>query len=355
MKIFIFLSAFATAFACTDFIVEANDGGLINGRTLEFAQELNSKLNVFPRGMHMQSKAPGNQSGISWRSKYGFLGVTALGVDLAMDGMNEKGLSFGYLWLPGYTKYPQIRGGSNILDFVDLGMWILGNFATVAEVKQAIAGLQIWGHPVKGLGEAPVHVTVHDSQGKSIVIEFTYGQMFVYDNPLGVLTNSPPFPWQLMNIQNYLSLNPENPEPTTFRGLKLSPPGEGSGMFGLPGDWTPPSRFVKIATLLRFVQPAKTTAEACNLTEHLLNTVDIPFGAVGEKGGAYDYTQWICMKDLKNRVFFFRSYRDLNMKMVDLKKINFDRVETKSLPMDMEEGYIDVTHQLMGRITVSKD
>ena len=168
--------------------------------------------------------------------------------------------------------------------------------------------------------------------------------MQIYDNPISVLTNSPPFDWQMSNLQNYLNLKPENPDPILFRGVPIGPPGQGSGFLGMPGDWSPPSRFVKIATYLRFAKQTASCMEAVNLAEHLLNTVDIPLGEVRDPGKETgDYTQWIVIKDLTQKVFYFRSYSDLVLKSVDMKKLNFDQKISHHIPIDVKKGYLDVT------------
>lgn len=354
------LSVFCASlvFGCTDFVVQSTDGAYVNGRSLEFGLELQSKIKVFPRKQRMVSQAPGQKSGLTWVSKYGYLGVMPLGMNFSFDGMNEAGLSFGYLWLPGVTQYPTVAPQElkSALDFIDFGAWALGNFATVAEVKEALKSVRIWGHVVPPLGVPPVHAAIHDAQGNSIVVEFIGGVMKVYDNPISVLTNSPPFDWHLANLPNYLNISPENPNPVEFRGVTLAPTGQGTGFLGIPGDWSPPSRFVKTVSLLRFAKEAANSAEAVILAEHLLNAVDIPLGDVRDPGkDTGDYTQWIVIKDMTKKVFYFRSYNDLVLKMVDMKKLNFDRESKNTLPVDMKKGYADVTDTLKGvEVTVSR-
>ncbi|PIS02574.1 MAG: hypothetical protein COT85_04630 [Chlamydiae bacterium CG10_big_fil_rev_8_21_14_0_10_42_34] len=357
---FIFLFLFSVAFACTDFMVQSKDGTWVNGRSLEFAMDLKSTLKVYPRGKRVVSQTPERGKGTEWVSKYGYVGVNALKMDFSFDGMNEMGLSFGYLWLPGVTEYPSVKSDemSKALDFVDFGSWLLGNFSTVAEVKEALKGVVVWGHPVPPLGFAPLHAAIHDARGNSLVVEFVAGKMNVYDNPISVLTNSPPFDWQITNLQNYVHLDALNAPSYTLRGEKVEFQGQGSGLLGLPGDWTPPSRFVRIATFLRFAKPVVTSDNAINLAEHLLNCVDVPLGLCREKaaeGG--DYTQWIVIKDLKNKVFYFRSYEHLSLKMIDLKKLDFSRGSDRGLSMDVGKGYIDMTSTLQGveRGVVFKD
>lgn len=338
--------------ACTDFVVEAKDRTLVNGRSLEFALDLQSTLKVFPRGQRLASLNPERKKGIEWVSKYGFLGVTALGMNITFDGLNEAGLSYGALWLPGFTQYPGVAPEEMGLglDFIDLGGWVLGNFATVEEVKAALQKVRIWGHAVPPLpGIPPLHLAIHDAKGNHLVVEFVKGAMQIYDNPISVLTNSPPFDWQLINLQNYGGLHAENVEPVTVRGVEISPTGQGSGLIGLPGDWTPPSRFVKTATYLRFAEPVADAQEGVNLAEHLLNTVDIPLGDIREKGQAGDYTQWVVIKDMTNKIFYFRSYRELGLKMIDLKRLDFKSGSKRTLPLEVNNKYLDVSRSLIGK------
>lgn len=333
-------------YACTDFVVQAKDRTLVNGRSLEFALDLQSTLKVFPRGQRIASLNPERKKGIEWVSKYGFLGVTALGMNITFDGLNEAGLSYGALWLPGFTQYPDVAPEEMKLglDFIDLGGWVLGNFATVEEVKAGLQGVRIWGHAVPPLpGIPPLHLAIHDAKGNHLVVEFVKGEMQIYDNPISVLTNSPPFDWQIVNLQNFGSLHAENVETIGFRGVEIPTTGQGSGLFGMPGDWTPPSRFVKMVTYLRFANAIADAGEGVNLAEHLLNTVDIPIGEIREKGQVGDYTQWIVIKDLTNKIFYFRSYRDLALKMIDLKKLDFKNGSKRTLSLEINKKYLDVT------------
>jgi choloylglycine hydrolase len=348
-QILFFLILSGKLLACTDFIVQAQDGSIINGRSLEFGLEFQSKIKFFSRNQRITSQAPGQKKGIQWISKYGFLGVTGLGLNFPLDGVNEMGLSFGYLWMPGATQYPTVPAEQmkNALDFIDLGSWLLGNFSTVDEVKAALESVYVWAHTVPPLGVPPVHAAIHDAQGRSLVVEFVGGQMKVYENPIGVLTNSPPFDWQMTNLQNYLNLNPENPSPITFKGVSIAPPGQGTGFLGLPGDWSPPSRFVKMATFLRFAKQVASGIGAVNLAEHLLNSVDIALGLVRDPGkDTGDYTQWIVIKDLTQKILYFRSYHDLTLKMIDLKKLDFTKDVKNIISVDMKAGAVDVSNML---------
>jgi choloylglycine hydrolase len=327
LLLFSMMSCFFRADACTDFLVTAADGSQINGRSLDFGIDLETRLTLRPRGEHVTSRGPNDQKGMEWTSKYAYLAATAFGTEMVFDGLNEQGLSAGLLWLPGteYQKAPEGKA-SQTLDYTDFGKWVLGNFATVAEVKENLSSIYITGNLLSQLKMvAPLHMAIHDAQGNNLVIEWIKGEMKVYDNPNGVLTNAPPFEWQLINLENYINLTAINASPVNLRGGVLDPTGQGSGLLGIPGDWTPPSRFVRIITFTRFAKQPGTALDAVNLAEHLMNTIDIPVGVIRSPKRSFpvaDYTQWAVIKDLTNKLLYFRTYEDQTLKVVDLKRLN---------------------------------
>lgn len=323
MRHFLFVALLFSikSFACTDFLLMDQNKQYVVGRSMEFGLDLQSNIIVSPRGREIQSMING-QKGMTWKQNYAFIGLTALGQEqLIVDGVNEKGLSFGVLWMPD-SKYPEnnLSDMSHTLSLIDVGAWLLGTFATVAEVKQALSTVQIFFEPIAALRQVPpVHLSLHDRSGHSLVVECIDGKMEIHDNPLGILTNAPKFDWQITNLRNYINLSSKNVGPITFDGLTLTPTGQGTGMLGLPGDWTPPSRFVKIAVLLATATKAATTNSNVNLAFHLLNSVDIPYGVIQPASDEKpDYTQWIIVKDLQNSILYYRTYDNLNIKTVNL-------------------------------------
>src|ERR1700723_769622 len=192
---------------CTDFLLQAADenNSVIIGRSMEFGEDLGSQILVGGRGTKKHSAAPDSPlGGLRWTAKYGYVGLNVAGLHLThliCDGMNEKGLSIGALWLPGHTQYsPTVNSNARALDVKDFTNWVLGNFATVAEVKAGLTGVQIWGNSLMS-AKIPIHFSIHDASGASVVIEFLKEnpQGWVQPNPVGVLTNAPPLAWQLSN------------------------------------------------------------------------------------------------------------------------------------------------------------
>jgi choloylglycine hydrolase len=332
------LMATTPAFACTDVRLIAGDGSATTVRTMEFAMELGSEVQIIPRGLQVTSPAP-NGSGLQWTSKYGYVAMNAYDMPVATDGLNEKGLGFGALYLPGEAKYQDVKPGeeAKALSNAAFGGWVLGNFETVDEVKAAVGDVVVWGETVPQLGSfAPLHYSVHDASGKSIVIEYADGKLNVYDNEIGVLTNSPTYEWHIQNLRNYVNLTAENAKPVKVGNVTYVGTGQGSGLHGLPGDPTPPSRFVMAAATAYLADKPKDAAEALIVAQHLINRVDIPKGLVRDysQGGKPmgDYTQWTTFRDHANKVYYWKTYNDPAMRAVDLKTLDFNAGQpTRSL------------------------
>ena len=335
----------SAAFACTDFALKAKDNTVINGRSMEFPIDLKSEVLIVPRGVQHTCTDNKGVKGASWTSKYGFLGISAFGIkDCLVEGFNEKGLTVGGLVFGGAEYQKAVNG---IFIPVDrLAAWILGNFATVEDVKAALPKVTVCEPDIKKLKSLGMHIAVHDAAGKNLVIEFVGGKVNVYDNPVGVMTNSPDFPWMITNLRNYINLDSLNRAPKTLDSVRIEPTGVGSGLLGLPGDWTPPSRFVRMAICKDAALKPKNAKEAINLAEHLLNIVDIPKGVIKEKPEPfitmYGYAQWVIIKDLTNKVLYYKTYDNSAWKSVDLKKFDL-RPGTPIKSLSIDSNYLSVT------------
>lgn len=333
----------APAMACTDFVVKAKDGTIVGGRSMDFGINDQAKVTVYPRGKQWRSEAPGSKHGLQWKQRHGFVAFSVLGLEASTDGMNEKGLSAKVLWLPsvGYQAVPK-GSEAKALDVILVPDWILGSFETVAQVKKTLPGIFVWGKELAGLGGVPVlHLAVHDAQGNSMVAEWIDGKLNIYDNPLGVMTNEPPLPGHWANMRNYVNLSADMKSALELNGVTIKGTGNGSGLLGLPGDCTPPSRFVRTAVLGKFAYQPKDAAEAVVFARHLLNQVDVMPGVSRAKtpqGEVADYTQWTAIEDLTNRVLYFADYGDQTLRAIDLKKLDFTRSDYAAIPVSMPSG-----------------
>jgi choloylglycine hydrolase len=323
------LTVAPAAQACTGIKLANTDGTTVHGRTVEFGTKIDISIAAIPRGTEFKGRAPGGD-GLKYAAKYAAIGAVTF-KDLALaDGLNEAGLAAGAFYFPGFAQYaevtPQNRGKA--LSPVDFTNWLLTQFADVSEVRAAIeAGQAIIAPTVlEGWGPEPppFHYVVYDKTGASIVVEPVGGTLKVHDNPLGVVTNSPAFDWHMTNLRNYISLRPLNVPSVKIGPVELKPLGQGSGMVGMPGDFTPPSRFVRAAIYSTTAVPSATADEGIKQTFHILNNFDIPIGVAGEKRGGevgYDYTLYTVARDPANLRYYWRSYDDQTIRMIDMKTL----------------------------------
>ncbi|NYT67168.1 linear amide C-N hydrolase [Pusillimonas noertemannii] len=327
------------ASACTSFLIRSTDGGAVYGRTMEFGFELESRAMVIPRAYKLSSTGPDGKPAMSWTGKYAAVGLNALGLTALVDGMNEKGLAGGVLYFPGYAGYadPAKADPAKSLAPWDFLTWALTNHATVAEVKAALSDVAVINVIQEALKIAPpLHYTLHDATGASLVIEPIDGKLKVYDNPLGVMTNSPSFDWHLTNLSNYVKLSSVNAPPLKVGGVTIPPLGQGSGLLGIPGDGTPPSRFVRALGYTLSAEPVASGPQSVRLAEHIVNNFDIPKGWVRDKDQGsepLEYTQWSSVADLSNRSYYVKTYDDPVLRGIDLKTVDLDAKEVLSIEL----------------------
>jgi choloylglycine hydrolase len=346
--------------ACTSFRIKTIDGAVIFVRTMEFDIDLHSTLAVVPRHVKFVGTAPEGHNGKTWETKYGFIGPNAAGENkFIMDGMNEKGLSVALLYLPGFTKYQEVKPDQYdmTLSPEELTTWILSLFSTVDEVKANIDKIRVAAIKNKLGFISPLHYVVHDAEGNCLVIEYLQDGLRLWDNHLGVMTNSPPLDWQLVNLRNYVNLKAENMSKENFRDITLFPISQGSGLRGLPGDFTSPSRFVRIALLSQNAIPAKTAEEGINLGFHLMNNIDIALGTVWQKHGekvSMEKTQYVTAYDQKNKRLYYRTYTNQDIRVVDMSRLDLESPVIKNISMSQEPQYMDVSHTAKSMPSIAK-
>jgi choloylglycine hydrolase len=318
--------------ACTGIRLKAADGSVVSGRTLEFGFFIPTDIVAIPRGHEFASDTPIGP-GLSWTSKYATVGAVLHGTAGALDGMNEKGLAVGVFYFPTFANYAKTtkQTQARSVSIVDFATWMLTNFATLDELRAAvgpggsvIAPTLVPGFPPE---PQPVHFVVYDKTGASIVIEPLDGKLKVFDNPLGVITNSPGFDWHMTNLRNYIALNPRNVPPVTVNGATFHQLGQGSGMLGLPGDFSPPSRFVRAAVFSATAIPSKNAGEAVFQLFHILNNFDIPVGVAREEHDGVihtDYTMLTTARDPQALKYYWKTYDDQTIRSVDLHALNPD-------------------------------
>lgn len=336
---------------CTSLIYKDTAGKAYFGRTLELTVDLPYQLAHVPAGLTMSSVAAGHEP-LVFETQHAYVAITMpdraptaeapIGIaDLkVLEGLNDKGLTFSLLSYPSAAgKQASVEVTKAVLSASDLGSWVLGSFDTVAALKTALAAQPIALQPLAILGGvvSPFHYVAHDATGAALVIEFHRGDMTLYDNPVGVMTNGPKFDWHLTNLDNYTFLSNVDQSSATFGTYKAAQPDSGIATQGLPASNTSVGRFVRAAYYAQFTEKAATPDLAVRALAHIMNnfdrprgvTIDYPEGAGShlevqglqeDKAAPYatEFTSWTSLSDLDRGIFFVRDYSSLNYSRVDL-------------------------------------
>ena len=333
-----------SAFACTGIILRSADGATVPARTLEFGFDIHSNIFAVPAGTSIETLGLNpDVSGFKYKAKYGFLGANGLDMPIVFDGVNTEGLYFGAFYFAGDAVFSELTDGNRgrAVSSEEIGNWILGQFATVAEVKAALPSIDVVGTYIDAIkGVAPFHYTVTDASGSSIIIEYTKNGLRVFDNTVNAITNNPPYDWHLTNLRNYIGLQSENRQSMTIGSETFAPFGQGSGLLGLPGDHSSPSRFVRAVAFANTSLPSENVDEAIFKAFHILNVFDIPKGSIREGEGNNlhtDYTVWTSAVDTTNARYFYKTYLSQSVESIDVKKA----VSSISQPttLRMESGF----------------
>lgn len=342
------------AAACTGIRLTNNDGSVVHGRTVEFGVTIETSIAVVPRGHTFVGETPLGD-GLAYTAKHAAIGIITYTDVKIVDGLNEAGLAVGAFYFPDFAAYTpatpenQARG----LSPTDFPNYLLTQFASIDEVRKALEADSVVVMPtvVAGWGpEAPpFHYVVYDKTGASIAIEPLAGKLVVRDNPLGVMTNSPEFDWHMTNLRNYIALDPRNVPPIEIDGTSFSQLGQGSGMLGLPGDFTPPSRFVRAAVFSATAVPSDTAEEGIGQTFHILNNFDIPVGvARSESHGVIhtDYTMLTVARDPQALRYYYKTYDDQTLRMVDLKALADEGGDIRIMSTKGTQSFVDMTAEV---------
>ncbi|MCE1248491.1 MAG: choloylglycine hydrolase family protein [Firmicutes bacterium] len=355
--VFILMSIISTqAFACTGIRIIAKDGGVVYGRTMEWgAFDLNSNVAVVPRDYSFTGQTPDGFNGKKWKVKYGFASIDMMGQNIFADGMNEKGLAAGLFYHPGFAVYPdydKTKAGSTITAS-DMVAYILSNYSTTDEVKAGLKNVRTVAVVEKAIGiPIQAHWMVTDASGKSIVIEYKDKQMAIYDNPLGVITNAPDYDWHMTNMRNYVNLSPVAIPTKKIDDLNFAPLGGGSGMIGLPGDFTPPSRFVRAVAWTQTHRPLKDSGEAVYELFRILDNFNVPLGASegsNDEGKKLEHmrssTIWTSGWDTSKKILYYHTQNNRRVRKVDMNKVDYSGSEIVRFPLDekKEQDVQDVT------------
>ena len=330
------------ASACTGISLAAQDGSRVVARTVEWAATpMQCGYVVAPRGHMHRSYTPTGENGLRYQGVYGYVGIYTEYEPFVVEGVNEAGLSAGLFFFPQYGDYAPYDAADNDKTLCDMQFvsWVLSQCSTIDQVKEELSKLNLVTLNNK-IGA--VHWRITEPNGRMVVLEVVAGVPHFYENKLGVITNAPGFQWHMTNLNNYVNLEPGSaPDNTIKPGITLKPLGHGSGMLGLPGDFTSPSRFVR-ATFFQTTSPVWATGfDTVVQAFHILNNFDIPIGSQHIKSeipkDMPSATQFTAATDLKSMKFYYRTAWNSNIRCIDLLDIDFHKVKYQSHPLDQTQ------------------
>ena len=332
--------------ACTAVDIVAADRSVIAGRTMEWAFDMQWTLVSVPKGTQLALSAPPGLKlpVLNVATKYPVVGISA-GVipgGALLEGQNSAGLGMSGNFLPGFTQYQTVTAqDKNYVSILSFGAWALGSNGSVAELRASLPTIKVWSDSSLPSGPTPptLHFVFTDRTGAGVVVEYVNGELKQYDNVAHVLTNAPTYDWHLLNLRNYLNLSTVGVSSLQVGSANVTAIGQGGGLTGIPGDYTPPARFVRAAFLRHNVPQPKDAAQATQAIGHVLNAVDIPIGiAQSREGGKLvsDYTQWVAIKDLTSNRLVIADYdHRLTYLTLDLNAIFAQTKPTSVLVADL--------------------
>ena len=308
------------------------------GRNFDYEISYNERVTITPRNYPLIFRDTEDIE-----NHYGIIGIAA-GIDeypLYYDACNEKGLAMGGLNFPDYCDYkPLDKSKVNIASF-EIIPYILSQAKTISDAERLLENLNISDEKFSAqLPPSPLHWIISD-RNASIVVEVVEEGLDIYDNPVGVLTNNPPFDKQLFNLNNYMYLSTKQPENTFSKDVNLSTYSRGMGALGLPGDLSSASRFVRVAFTNMNVTKGLNEQENVSQFFHILGSVEQQKGLCEVAEGKYEYTIYTSCCNLNKGIYYYSTYHGHTIKAVDMHKTNLDNKDLTCYPMIDEEVFFE--------------
>ena len=300
------------------------------GRTLDYEVSYGEEVVVTPRNFPFHFRHMGGLS-----SHYAIIGMATVAGEypLYYDATNEKGLSMAGLNFPGNADYkPLAEGKDNVATF-ELIPWLLGQCATVEEAKAYLARMNLANTPFSPqFPVSPLHWIIAD-RDCAITVESVREGIRIYDNPVGILTNNPPFDYQMTNLTNFMSLSTEPPENHFSDQLNLTPYSRGMGMLGMPGDLSSASRFVRVAFTKLHSVSGTSESESISQFFHILGSVAQQRGCVHMGEGKYEITIYTSCCNTDRGIYYYTTYENSQITGVDLHRENLDGQQLSRYPL----------------------
>lgn len=307
------------------------------GRTLDYEFSYGEEITITPRNYPFKFRYTGEDS-----SHYAIIGMAHVTDDypLYYDAVNEKGLGMAGLNFVGNAVYGEpVDGSKNVAQF-EFIPWILSKCGNLDEARKALSTLNLVGTPYSdNFPAAKLHWIIADKSG-AITVESVAEGLKIYDNPVGGLTNNPPFDRQMFMLNNYMHLSPKQPKNMFPENVGLETYSRGMGALGLPGDLSSASRFVRIA----FVKTNSISGEGENDSVgqffHILGSVDQQRGCCEVAEGKYEITIYTSCWNADKGIYYYTTYTNHQITAVDMHRENLDGTSLVRYRMIQEENIL---------------
>lgn len=304
------------------------------GRTLDYEYSYKEEVTITPRRYPLSFRHMSDMP-----SHYAIIGMAyvANGYPLYYDAVNEKGLGMAGLNFVGNAVYRDpLPGGKNVAQF-ELIPWVLGQCADVKEAKQLLENLNITNTPFsRELPLAQLHWLIADRE-EAITLEAVQDGIKIYANPVGVLTNNPPFDKQLFALNNYLHLSPKTPQNSFSDRLPLQTYSRGMGALGLPGDLSSQSRFIRASFVRMNAVSDDSETKSVSQFFHILGSVDQQRGCCDVGNEQYEITIYTSCCNADKGLYYYTTYDNHQISVVDMHAEELDSENLIRYPLILEE------------------
>lgn len=304
------------------------------GRTLDYEFSYGDEVVVTPRSYPFHFREMGDNN-----AHYALIGMAYVAEDypLYYDAVNEKGLGMAGLNFVGNAAFWDKKEGKDNIAQFELISWILCQCATVKEARALVERMNLLNVTFNDrLPLAQLHWIIAD-RSESITVEAVKEGIRIYDNPVGVLTNNPPFDQQMWALNNYMHLSVKSPVNTFAPGLELQQYSRGMGAIGLPGDLSSQSRFVRAAFVRMNSVSGEGEEESVSQFFHILGAVDQQRGCCVLDDGKCEITIYTSCCNADRGIYYYTTYDNHQITAVDMHKEDLERDRLIRYPTIKEE------------------
>lgn len=289
------------------------------GRTLDYEFSYNEEVTITPRNYKLKFRY-----GIEAKNNYAIIGMAFVVNDypLYYDAINEKGLGMAGLNFVGNAVYSEVKSDTKNVAQYEFIPWILRQCESVKEARKVLSEMNLVGTQFsEQLPAASLHWIIADAN-EAITVESTKSGLHVYDNPVGVLTNNPPFEQQMFQLNNYMHLSSKQPTNSFSDNLQLNSYSRGMGAIGMPGDLSSGSRFVRVAFTKMNSKSGERENESVSQFFHILGSVEQQRGCCEVDEGKYEITIYTSCCNATKGIYYYTTYENNQITAVDMHKEN---------------------------------